>query len=379
MLGWGHSFCYCTHTQKTGLSTMNGQNLESRLVIGLTGPLGSGVSTTSRVLASKGFHRVSVSDAIKVEYKKKNSVDPDAPLPRTSEIRNQLQDLGNQGRQTHPGYWLEKALERVPTGVPLVIDGIRNLGEVIWLRERFPKFFLVAVIADSESRWERVAGDYGRNLGEFERDDARDSDEELNYGQQVQKCVVDSDYVLLNKDASHRNATVWERQIWDGLKETIPLMKGEAGRQPWDIEVYMAMANAQSHMSLCLKRHVGAVIVGADGLPLTTGYNENPVTMKPCKTAFDYCYKDMDMSTKLENLRDLFCPFCGRKNEALASDWRCIGCGKDLKSKLFPSRNMELCTAIHAEERAIRSLRGQSAEGATMYVTTFPCFQCARY
>lgn len=40
---------------------------------------------------------------------------------------------------------------------------------------------------------------------------------------------------------------------------------------------------------------------------------------------------------------------------------------------------MELCTAIHAEERAIRSLEGRSARNATIYTTTFPCFQCARY
>jgi dCMP deaminase len=39
---------------------------------------------------------------------------------------------------------------------------------------------------------------------------------------------------------------------------------------------------------------------------------------------------------------------------------------------------MELCTAIHAEERAILSLGERSANGGTLYVTTFPCFQCAR-
>ena len=39
---------------------------------------------------------------------------------------------------------------------------------------------------------------------------------------------------------------------------------------------------------------------------------------------------------------------------------------------------MELCTAIHAEERAVLSLGGLSAEDGRLYVTTFPCFQCAR-
>lgn len=39
---------------------------------------------------------------------------------------------------------------------------------------------------------------------------------------------------------------------------------------------------------------------------------------------------------------------------------------------------MELCTAIHAEERAILSLGGRTAHGGRLYATTFPCFQCAR-
>ena len=39
---------------------------------------------------------------------------------------------------------------------------------------------------------------------------------------------------------------------------------------------------------------------------------------------------------------------------------------------------MTLCTAIHAEERAILSLGDRPARGGTLYVTTFPCFQCAR-
>ena len=40
---------------------------------------------------------------------------------------------------------------------------------------------------------------------------------------------------------------------------------------------------------------------------------------------------------------------------------------------------MEVCTAIHAEERAIRSLGYRNAEGCTLYANTFPCLQCCRY
>jgi len=101
--------------------------------------------------------------------------------------------------------------------------------------------------------------------------------------------------------------------------------------------------------------------------------------MKPCETEYKYCFKDENMHAKLEAMKRSFCPDCGAEQGPLAKPWRCQKCAANLKLRLFPSRNLEVCTAIHAEERAIRSLGDRSAEGATMYVTTFPCFQCSRY
>ncbi len=94
---------------------MPGGRAQSPLVIGLTGPLGSGVSTTSQVLARKGFHRVSISDAIRKEYRRRNSLPDSQAMPRAPDIRNALQDLGNELRLSEsPSYWAEKTLEDVP-------------------------------------------------------------------------------------------------------------------------------------------------------------------------------------------------------------------------------------------------------------------------
>ena len=174
-------------------------------------------------------------------------------------------------------------------------------------------------------------------------------------------------------------AVVRQAQIKEKIGPSIDLMLETSKRRPTPDEVHMATAYSQSHASACLKRHVGAVIVDPDGLPLSLGYNENPVGMKPCIHEFTYCFKDNDMHAKMESLTDIWCSKCGQSNPKLSDPWLCSGCKKDMKISLFPSRNMELCTAIHAEERAIRSLHGRCAKNATMYVTTFPCFQCAIY
>jgi deoxycytidylate deaminase len=108
------------------------------------------------------------------------------------------------------------------------------------------------------------------------------------------------------------------------------------------------------------------------------GFNENPPNIRTCKGE-GVCYKDEDMSAKLEaGGKSIYCPSCGKPHKNLSEPWACEKCGISLKLWLHPNRNMELCTAIHAEERAILSLGDRRADGATIYVTTFPCFQCAK-
>ena len=159
-------------------------------------------------------------------------------------------------------------------------------------------------------------------------------------------------------------------------------------RRPLPSEVFMTTAVSQSHASNCLKRKVGALIVDDDNkIPLSVGYNDNPIGMESCFSLFNgLCYKDRAMETKLENIVPFFCPECGREHRAIKPPWKC-NCKKadgslcrcNFKLKFFPSRNLELCTAIHAEERAILSLGPRRAEGCTIYVNTFPCLQCARH
>lgn len=178
------------------------------------------------------------------------------------------------------------------------------------------------------------------------------------------------------------DSTSIERAFTKACDDFIPLMRGnEQRRDPTADEIHIAAAYAQSHSSTCLKRHVGAVITvmkGDQELPLSMGFNENPPSVRTCKEA-GACYKDSDMMSKLKARgKRLYCPKCGKVHRDLGDPWNCSKCSTSLKAWLHPSRNMELCTAIHAEERAVLSLGGRSAEGGTLYVTTFPCFQCAR-
>jgi len=380
-------------TWETNMNTTDG-----KFIIGLTGSLGSGCSTISKALEKEGFKRVSLSDQIKNKFKNLHPGKEPTLGSFGEDWRAELQDIGNRGRkgeftedrkegQDYRNHWIDLALKDIQDDT-IVIDGIRNIGEIEFLRKNYPNFWVVASYADYETRWSRIK-DINAYYNEmaFKRDDLRDSDEDDPEGQNVQRCVYEADYVLKNNDKIEPARTIGEN-LSKKLMPAIYGMKGEKEfRKPLPAEVFMATAVSQSHASQCLKRKVGALIVDEDNIPLSVGYNDNPIRMEPCFSLYKgICYKDMVMETKLEKMVPFFCPECGKKHDTIIPPWMCDGkkqdgksCRCNFKLRFFPSRNIDLCTAIHAEERAIRSLGGRSASGCTLYVNTFPCFQCCRY
>ena len=360
----------------------------SNLVIGLTGPFGSGCGEMRSALEGLGFKSFRVSAHIRDEVKSSGKLIEKGK----ADWRKALQDHGNTRRKEDLGYWAKKVAEEIEKSdvgdCDIAIDGLRNFSEVQEMRRMFPLFFLVAICAPKDERWKRVRNDYAQ-YREFERDDRRDSNEDVNWGQNVQKCVDDADYVFYNDQSlfvsppgsgETPDSEKIQRTLRAEAKDFVALMKGDAMRPPRTEEVQIAAAYAHSNSSRCLKRHVGAVItVGRNGseFPISMGYNENPPNIPTCSD--EACYKDEDLISKLNAQgKHIYCPSCGSEHVGLQEPWICKSCGQSFREWLYPSRNMELCTAIHAEERAILSLGGRSAEGGTLYVTTFPCFQCAR-
>jgi dCMP deaminase len=117
--------------------------------------------------------------------------------------------------------------------------------------------------------------------------------------------------------------------------------KKEARERPsWD-EYFANITIATAKRSSCLKRHVGAVIIGKGKEILTTGYNGAPRGIE--------CCFDKDTCWRNEN-------------------------------EIPHGENKDLCIASHAEANAIyqAARNGVSLNGAVLYVTTFPCPTCAK-
>lgn len=353
------------------------------LAIGLTGAFGSGCSTAAQALeAQRDFHVVRLSEIVRQELARTE--------PRVVEpSRQKLQAVGDRMRE-HDGEDVlvlraMRALDAAgQTHSRLVFDGLRNPAEVHALEERFgSRFALLGVLSDAPTRWERVYRTYenaGLGQSDFLEDDERDRGEAVDYGQQVGRCVDMADAIVVN-------SAITAEQYRDKVLAMCDLLTRATFRAPTADEIHMDIAFTSSHQSRCLKRHVGAVVINAAGVQVSSGFNENPPPTRPCRDEPKYnylCYRDIVRNERFAYLasKRVPCPTCGRELQiAPGPPWRCSACLRegvttDLESVFFPDRAMSWCTAIHAEERALRTA-GEQARGATLYTTTFPCFQCA--
>jgi len=166
-------------------------------IIGLTGTIGSGKYVVRDYLKQKfNCFYIKISDVLRNETEKK----------RGKLDRKTLQDSGDEMRRKYGNYILAKvAIEYLPRNKQLiVIDGIRNPGEVDYLKKTFSKdFVLIAIDSLPELRFERLKQrgrpDDPKTWEEFLEMDARDQGvNQPDYGQQTRKCMDIADFNIKN-------------------------------------------------------------------------------------------------------------------------------------------------------------------------------------
>ena len=177
---------------------------KDRLIIGLSGSLGSGVSTAAkylvRVLESKvykitddGWDCSPFTEVSDEAYKLSRIIEEEAD--KRGEKRNAkgqfdrelLQRIGNELRQKNTSYLAKEMLKRIceveekiglGSSYPIIIDGIKNSGEIIEFR-KYSNFFLFSIDTYIGKRWERVRDKYEGKQNDFYADDERDHNETM--------------------------------------------------------------------------------------------------------------------------------------------------------------------------------------------------------
>jgi dephospho-CoA kinase len=182
-------------------------------IIGLTGTIGAGKKTVKGIIEKKfNCYSVTLSDIIKAEIERRKGT-----LNRST-----LQNMGNELRKKYGSHILAMlAVEYLPKQKEIiVIDGIRNPGEVEYLKKKYGENFkLLAVDASPEIRFERLVKRGGKKdpktWEEFLEVDKRDRGlDEPPFGQQTERCLQLADFSVANEE----NLEELERKVEEIMK-----------------------------------------------------------------------------------------------------------------------------------------------------------------
>lgn len=165
------------------------------MIIGLTGPMGSGKGEIVNILKEKGFQYITLSLMVREEARRRG----------LNEEREILMDVGNSMRKEEGiGVLAKRALEKIMASGhdKWVIDGIRNPAEIVELKKG-EDVHVVGVTADKEILISRILS-RGRESDAKEREeivhkiDREWGEGEPENGQQVGKCMDMVDFLIEN-------------------------------------------------------------------------------------------------------------------------------------------------------------------------------------
>lgn len=367
------------------------------LVFGFCGALGSGISKVIDVFTnhfdklSYDTNKIKISDLI--QRKAKTQV----IFGSEGERIEKLQQLGNQLRDKNSHYYLaECAIEEIhlkrqekhrmdvdniaPIKSVWFIDSIKHPEEVNLLRTVYgDMFYLIGVLCPESTRLKRLTDDKKLEQHKAMELINKDKSEDIENGQKLIKTLQYADFFINN--SSYNTSDIDKTS-----KRFIDLLFGQ-NISPTISEYAMYIAKAASYRSACLSRQVGSAIIGNNREIIATGCNDVP---KP----YGGLYNSEDMNdNRCYNYKNNKCSNDSHKSEISAQISKILiknGIENILKDKIVHeiAENTKIKTlteftrAVHAEMDAIllaARLSNASLVGTTMYVTTFPCHNCAKH
>lgn len=133
-------------------------------------------------------------------------------------------------------------------------------------------------------------------------------------------------------------------------------------------QTYMKIAQCVSKLSYALRNKVGCIIVSKDGQIISQGFNGTP-------KGYDNCCEDPHCSCKYVH----GCSYTAKPIDEQMSVKFCT----NPQNSGYRCNYLTLTTkpeVLHAESNAISKCSRwlSSTEGATLYVTLSPCFECSK-
>lgn len=282
-------------------------------------------------------------------------------------------------------------------GLPayVVLDALRNPFEILFFRERFASFYLVAITTENDDRERRLAhlGYSPAQIAEYDKKEYPEKSKPLSgyeafTSQNIQSCLEKADIYIRNKGLVAPQQEANLNEFTSQLIRYFALMIHPGLITPTRMERCMQIAFSARANSGCISRQVGAVITDKNDSIKAVGWNDVPAGQVPCllrratdltaksdEAAFSsYEYKDKDFRKRVDGSYKRFglVDMGGRSSSF---------CFKTEYNDLKEADNQVHTRSLHAEENAFLQLAkyGSSGiEGGNLYTTASPCELCAK-
>ncbi|MCC8086401.1 MAG: hypothetical protein LIP15_19510 [Clostridium sp.] len=286
----------------------------------------------------------------------------------------------------------DNKVDKKPTMV--IIDSLRNPYEVLYFRERYSAFYLMAIATDETQRRENLSKRHLNDIEiqeldntEYPEADRKELDQSL-VEQDIQACVEMADIHLAHDNQPEGLNDALKRQ----LVHFIALMMHPGLVMPSPQERLMQIANVAKLNSGCLSRQVGAAICDANYSLKSIGWNTVPEGQTPCslrelgnlmnrsdKSAYsEYELRDEDFREKVKYYYNTYTNLDAiKKLNGVPLSF----CFKDYYIAQTEKKNQVHTRSLHAEENAflqITKYGGQSIQGGYLFTTASPCELCAK-
>ncbi|WP_400769396.1 anti-phage dCTP deaminase [Methylosinus sporium] len=274
-----------------------------------------------------------------------------------------------------------------PRRICHIIDSLKNQEELDLLRLVYRDMvYVVGVYSPLPARVKALERN-GMKLSEIYDLIDQDSGEEFSHGQTVRETFPQADFFL-------RIDTDTDSQIKTRVERFLQLILGTKVITPTPGETAMYAAASAAANSACLSRQVGAAITDQNGTVISVGWNDVPKFGGNLYMTDPVNDPHSDRDKRCWNLKGGACFNDHEKenitellvNELIESSL--IGSDNKESAKLKISKNskiknlIEFSRSVHAEMHAIISagqLSKAHLSGLKLYVTTYPCHNCARH
>ena len=157
------------------------------MIICITGMPGSGKTTAAAMLKSKGFRVIEMSDFARALMRKKRM---DINVKSLAEFINGLK------KESGMDILAKLTAEKIPRNRNTVINGVRNMAEIRYLRKRFgTSLLIIAIIAPPKMRYKRLSVRSSRSPESYEDFLWREKDERFKG---TGKVVESADIMVAN-------------------------------------------------------------------------------------------------------------------------------------------------------------------------------------